>query len=217
MDQILSSSPLFSGLTAAEAEKALSCLSLGVRHLPAHSYLFHAGDPAGRMGLVLSGSLHIVREDFWGRRVILTRLGPGELFGEAFALGAARVSISALAAEDSRLLLLDAEWLRSPCPAPCFSHSRLFLNLLLILSQKNIALTEKIFCLTQRTTREKLLFYLSSRAGEAGSSRFSIPFNRQELADYLSVNRSALSEELGRLRDEGLLTFHRNTFELFLP
>lgn len=217
MDPILSSSPLFAGLTPAEVESVLSCLSLGVRQLPAHGYLFHAGDPADRMGLVLSGSLHILREDFWGRRAILTRLGPGELFGEAFALGAARVSISALAAEDSRLLLLDAERLRAPCPAPCFPHSRLFLNLTLILSEKNIALTEKIFCLTQRTTREKLLFYLSSRAGEVGSSRFSIPFNRQELADYLSVNRSALSEELCRLRDEGLLTFHRNSFELFLP
>lgn len=216
MNQILSGSPLFAGFAPAEIKQALSCLLRGVQNYPAHSYLFHAGDPADRMGLVLSGSLHIIQEDFWGRRTILTQLGPGELFGEAFALGGTLFPISAFVAEDSQLLLLDANRLRSPCSTPCFSHNQLFLNLLLILSRKNISLTEKMFCLTQRTTREKLLFYLSSRAEKAGSPRFSIPFNRQELADYLSVNRSALSEELGRLRDEGLLTFHRNTFELFL-
>ena len=168
------------------------------------------------MGVVLTGSLHIVQEDFWGRRTILTHIGPGELFGEAFAFAELeRLPVSAMAAEDAEVLLLDQRKIMSPCPEACGFHSDLVGNMLRILARKNVGLVQKIAHLTRRSTREKLLSYLSIRAREAGSGSFSIPFNRQELADYLAVDRSALSNELSKMRDEGILEFDRNEFELF--
>jgi CRP-like cAMP-binding protein len=119
-----------------------------------------------------------------------------------------------VATADSELLFIDFRRLASPCVNACAFHARLIRNMLNIVSVKNIALTRKIEHVSRRTTREKLLSYLSDAAKKAGGGWFSIPFNRQELADYLYVERSAMSATLSKLRDEGVLLYRRNNFKL---
>ena len=213
---ILKNCPLFNGIGESDLAALLGCLTAAQKSCAKDDFIFLVGERAGPMGVVLTGSLHIVREDFWGRRTILTHIGPGELFGEAFAFaGLERLPVSAMAAEASEVLLLDRRKIMSPCQEACAFHASLVGNMLRILARKNVILVQKIEHLTRRSTREKLLAYLSSRARETGSDKFSIPFNRQELADYLAVDRSAMSNELSKMREEGILEFNHNEFELF--
>ena len=215
---ILKTCPLFSGIGEDNLAALLPCLTAAPKSCAKDDFVFLAGEQAGPMGVVLTGSLHIVREDFWGRRTILTRIAPGELFGEAFAFaGLERLPVSAMAAEASEVLLLDRRKIMSPCQEACAFHASLVGNMLRILARKNAGLVQKIEHLTRRSTREKLLSYLSERARETGRGNFEIPFNRQELADYLAVDRSAMSSELSKMREEGILDFNRNEFELFKP
>ena len=167
------------------------------------------------MGVVLAGSVHILQEDFWGNRSLLGRAGPGDLFAEAFACaGVLRLPVSVEACEPTDVLLLDAGRLSAVCPAACPHHTQMIRNLLRLMAEKNVGLARKVEHMAQRTTRDKLLSYLSAEARRNGGSAFSIPFNRQQLADYLAVDRSAMCSELSRLRDEGLLDFHRSAFVL---
>ncbi len=213
---IIKTCPLFSGIADAELAALLGCLAITAKNCAKDDFVFTTGERSGPMGLVLSGSVHIVQEDFWGRRTILTRIVPGELFGEAFACaGLERLPVSALAAEAAEIILFDYRKIASPCARACACHSGLINNMLRILARKNVFLVQKIEHLSRRSTREKLLAYLSARARETGQSNFAIPFNRQELADYLAVDRSAMSSELSRMREEGILEFKRNEFELF--
>ena len=167
------------------------------------------------IGIVLGGAVHVLREDFWGKRKIVARVEGGGLFGEAFACaGVEKLPISVIAAEDSEILFVNSVRIIKTCPTSCTFHIRLIKNLTLLLAEKNIALIQKLECLTQPNTREKLLSYLSGQARLAGKSAFSIPFNREELADYLSVERSAMSAELSKMRDDGLVLYQKNHFEL---
>jgi CRP-like cAMP-binding protein len=139
----------------------------------------------------------------------------GGLFGEAFACaGAENLPVGVMAAEESEILLMNHERMLTSCPSACAFHTALIRNLTRILAEKNVILTQKLEHVTRRTTREKLLSYLSARAKLAKGNVFDIPFSRQELADYLSVERSAMSAELSRMRNEGLLRYKRNHFEL---
>lgn len=206
---------LFEGIAVHEQQALLKCLSGQARGYAKGEWIWHEGERATQVGVVLSGGVQVVREDFWGNRAILAHLEPGGLFGEAFSCAQIeRLPVSVLASESSQVLLIDIRKLGVSCASACSFHARLIQNMLRVLASKNVALTQKIGHLTKRTTREKLLSYLSERAQQAGGSTFELPFNRQELADYLSVDRSALSSELGRMRDEGLLRFQRNHFEL---
>ena len=162
------------------------------------------------MGVVLSGSLRIVREDFWGNRALLTTIVPGELFAESFACAGASLTVRVEAAQEAEVVFFPPQALLNPPPG----GERLSGRLLEVLARKNMMLNQKIDYLSQRTTRAKVLSYLSRQAEEAGAASFTIPLNRQELADYLSVERSALSAELGKLRREGVLEFHRSQFTL---
>lgn len=213
---IIKNCPLFSGIADAELAALLGCLVNSTKNHAKDDFIFTAGEHSGQVGLVLTGSVHIVQEDFWGRRTILALITPGELFAEAFACaGLERLPVSALAAETAEIMLIDYRKIASPCARACACHNGLINNMLRILARKNVFLVQKIEHLSRRSTREKLLSYLSARARETGKSNFSIPFNRQELADYLAVDRSAMSSELSRMREEGLLDFKRNEFELF--
>lgn len=193
----------------------LQCLSAIQRMYAKNSLVFAAGTPAESVGVVLSGRVDIVQEDFWGSASILARLEPGDLFGEAFSSAqVVSLPVSVIAVEDSEILLLDYQRILTTCTGACKFHDQLIANMLKVLAQKNIALTQKMEHLTRRTTREKLLSYLSTQALRAGSNAFTIPFNRQELSAYLAVDRSAMSSELGRMQREGLLTFDKNHFTL---
>lgn len=208
------SGPLFAGISEEGVDQVLACLSARPRHFDKQAMLLRAGD-APVMGVVLAGSVHILQEDFWGNRSLLGRAGPGDLFAEAFACaGVLRLPVSVEACEPTDVLLLDAGRLSAVCPTACPHHVQMIRNLLRLMAEKNVGLARKVEHMARRTTRDKLLSYLSAEARRSGGSAFSIPFNRQQLADYLAVDRSAMCSELSRLRDEGLLDFHRSAFVL---
>lgn len=208
-------SRLFAGINLQELETLLDCLSATVRQFKKGDMIIHSGDSVSALGLVLSGSVHIGREDFWGNRTILSEIPESGLFGESYACVPTRpIAVNAVAAQNSTIMFLDVRRIITSCPSACVFHTRLIQNLIMVLALKNVMLTGKIEHISQRTTREKLLSYLSEQAQAAGGSSFEIPFNRQQLADYLCVDRSAMSNMLGQLRDEGVLTFDRSRFEL---
>ncbi|MDR2820820.1 MAG: Crp/Fnr family transcriptional regulator [Desulfovibrio sp.] len=206
---------LFAGIATPDLKKLLHCLGAARAGFEKNCFIFHTGDAAGLTGIVLSGRVQVLQEDYWGNRSILTQLEPGGTFGEAVTCAEIQtLQPSVLAVEKSDILLLDCNRIMACCSTPCAFHTDMIKNMVRILAGKNIYLTQKIWHITRRTTREKLLSYLSAWAARAGDSAFEIPFNRQELANYLSVDRSALSNELSKMRDENILRCRRNYFEL---
>ncbi|MCF2617251.1 Crp/Fnr family transcriptional regulator [Oscillibacter valericigenes] len=201
----ISALPLFRGVPAEELPALLARASARTCAFQKGELLLRRGDVTRRLGLVLEGSVHIIREDFWGNRSIVGLAGPGEVFAESYALAGEPLEVSVLAAAPGAALFLEADGL---------TDARLTANLLHLLARKNLMLTRKMRHMARRTTRDKLLSYLSAQALAAGSSEFDIPMDRQQLADYLSVDRSAMSAALGKLRDEGVLTFRKNHFRL---
>ena len=200
----ISALPLFRGIAAGELPALLDRSSAREVRFAKGELLLHRGETPRSLGLVLEGGVHIIREDFWGNRSIVGLAGPGEIFAESYALAGKPLAVSGLAAADGRALFLDAGHL----------SQRLSANLLALLAEKNLMLTEKMRHMARRTTREKLLSYLSAQALRAGTAEFDIPLDRQQLADYLAVDRSAMSAVLGRLREEGVLEFRKNHFRL---
>ncbi len=216
MQEIFQSTPLFVGMDDTELRSLLECLNARIKVYAKGEIIFLEGDPATNIGLVLSGSVQIVKEDYFGNRTIMALATAGELFAEAFSCAAEKVlEVSCIAAEPSEIMLIDYSRIITTCPISCMFHTRLIRNMLSILAEKNIQLSRKIEHTSKRTTREKLISYLMEQAKTAHSNRFTIPFDRQGLADFLSVERSAMSAELGRMREEGLLDFKKNRFELF--
>ncbi|MCQ4638070.1 Crp/Fnr family transcriptional regulator [Anaerovorax odorimutans] len=208
-------SKLFAGIHPQDIDSLLNCLSARRQIYEKHEFVFTAGDHAALTGIVVSGSLRILKEDYWGNRTIIENLAPGDVFGEAFCCAETEIiPVSVMAGERTEVLLLDYKKILTTCPRSCQFHTKIIGNMMKILAQKNIALMQKMEHITKRTTREKLLSYLSAQAILRGTSDFDIPFNRQELADYLSVDRSAMSAELGKMKDEGLLDYSRNHFTL---
>jgi CRP/FNR family transcriptional regulator, dissimilatory nitrate respiration regulator len=209
-------SPLFSGIEDAEIQSLLQCLNARIKCFSKGEIIFLAGEKAMEIGLVLSGSVQIVKEDFWGNRSLIAHVPSGELFAEAYSCaGERKLEVSAIASEQSEIMLIDYMRVVTTCPSSCPFHARLIRNMMGILAEKNILLNHKIEHTSKRTTRDKLMSYLLEQAKTANSRRFVIPFDRQELADYLCVERSAMSSELGRMRDDGLLAYQKNRFELF--
>jgi len=212
---LLKNVPIFTGIDEQELTSMLSCLDAKKETFPKGEYLFHTGDRAEAVGLLLFGSVLVIQEDFWGNRNLMTRIGPGQIFAEAFACSPGAVlNVSAVADEPCGVMWLNVRRILTTCPSACAHHTRMIRNLLSDLAGKNLRFNEKLTHMGQRTTRKKLLSYLSAEAQRQGSSTFEIPFSRQQLADYLSVERSAMSAELCRLRDDGVLRFDRNHFVL---
>ena len=212
---VLRNCPFFGGLTDDEILSILHCVSAVKSVRPRGSYIFRAGESTEVMGLVLSGSTLVIQEDPWGHRNILSKCSTGDFFGEPYAATpGAILNISVVAQEDCEILLLNVRRLLTACPSACDHHQKLIRNLVSVLASKILLFNDKITHVSKRTTREKLLSYLSGQSLAAGSETFEIPFNRQQLADYLCVDRSAMSNELCKMRDEGLLTFDRSSFHL---
>ena len=206
---------LFEGIEAEHIEPMLCCLGASVRKFGKDSFVFRAGDAIDSVGVVLDGSVHLLQEDAEGNRNIVAAVGPGESFAEGYAcLKDAPLGVSVQAETDSSILLMNVQRILSTCTSACAFHARLIRNLVTVLAAKNRLMNEKLACLTRRTTREKVLSYLRAQSLRAKSSAFDIPFDRQGLADYLSVDRSALSAALGKLKAEKLLDFRKNHFSL---
>jgi CRP-like cAMP-binding protein len=207
---------LFDGLKVDEIEKLMACFRARSRKYERDAYIFMENDETSAMGVVISGAVHAVCDDFWGNRTIISRIAAGDIFAESFACGkTGRLPFSVMAVEKTEALFIHARKINAICAAPCPFHTRVLKNMINELAVKNAALVTKIQHITRRSTREKLISYLSGRAREAGGSDFDIPFNREELAEFLSVDRSAMSSELGRMKADGLLTFRKNHFTLF--
>lgn len=215
MEGILDQSALFVGIAPEERVSLLACLDGKHRAYPKGAFLLREGDAAHHLGLLLAGAVDILQEDFWGNRSIVARIEPGELYGEAFACaGVDSLPLSALAVEDSEVIEIDCGKILRSCPSACPYHGKLLANMMGILAEKNIALTRKMEHLSRRSIREKLLSYLSQQAQRQKSSEITIPFNRQELADFLCVERSALSRELSAMARAGIIDYEKNRFLL---
>ena len=212
---VIRSSPLFSGISGPELAAMLTCLDARQENYPKDAFLLRAGDTAESIGLVLSGSVLVVQEDVWGNCNILSKAGAGQSFAAAYACApGARLNVSVVAETAAVVLFLNVKRVLTVCSSACAHHSRVIRNLLGELANKNLRLGEKVAQISQRTTRAKLLSYFSAEAQRLGRYEFDIPFSRQQLADYLAVERSGLSLELGKLKKEGLLDFHKNHFVL---
>ena len=215
--KILKKSQLFSGVAKDEIEAMLDCLSAELRTYQKGSYVLHQGEYLHHITVLVAGSLLIQKDDFWGNRSIVNKINVGEMFGEAYvAPGSEALLNDVIATEDSAIIFFDVPKILTTCSSACRFHAMVIQNLFYAISVKNRSLVQKLGHMSRRTTREKLLSYLSEQAKKQGTSSFEIPFNRQQLADFLSVDRSAMSNELCKLRDEGLLSFERNRFQLYV-
>lgn len=212
---VLAQSELFQSIDPVDLPAMLKCLGGRPGHYENGEAILREGDRADRLGIILSGGAEVTRTDFNGNRSVLTEVRAGELFAEAFAFaGVGHISVDVTATGETDVLLLEAHRLAHTCANACEFHSRLILNLLGVMASKNLTMNRKLQVTSRRTTREKLLAYLEIQARQAGSASFTIPFDRQALADYLEVDRSGLSAEIGKLRREGVLKSEKNRFTL---
>lgn len=207
--------PLFKGLTPDEISETLTALSARYQNYKKNDYIFHTEGRAGMIGIVLSGKVHVIREDYWGNRSLLAPIGIGDMFGEAFACaGVTHLPVSVIAAEAAAICFIDHQKFFSVTALSSPAQTQLIRNMLQILAGKNITLTQKIEHISKRSLREKMLSYLSSLAIETGSNELHLPFNRQELANYLSVDRSALSRELSHMQKDGIIYYKGSAIKL---
>lgn len=213
---ILRRSSLFSEISSEELGSMLHCLGAKVVDIAKGDPVFLEGDPAGFIGIVLEGSIQIVQEDYFGNRSIIHHSQAGDIFAEAFSFtGLDAMPVSGYAVKNSKCMLLACRRMMTVCSSACSFHNRLVKNLLQLVSRKNLMLNEKIRYMSQKTTREKLLAYLAAQAKQAGSAEFTIPFDRQALADYLGVERSAMAAEISKLRRDGIIETTGSRFHIF--
>lgn len=206
---------LFRGFTEEETESVLKCLSAVSRSYKKDEYIFRMGDTITTVGMVITGSVQVMREDYWGDRQIIAGIGAGQIFGESYACAVGEpLMVSVMAAENTEVMFLEVRKLLTVCSMACQFHSRVIQNLLTVIAGRNLTLTTKIDHMSKKTIREKVLSYLSYQAEKVGKGSFDIPFNRQQLADYLAVDRSALSAELSKMQKEKIISYDKNHFVL---
>ena len=209
---------LFQGMDPAERDQVLHALRAEERIFPKGAVLLHAGDLAPALGLVLSGSVTIESNDAWGNRTVLSHVGPGQSFAEVYALLPGEpLLVDVSANEESRILFLHLDPFRAPTGTAPVWQQKLTRNLLQISARKNLALSGRSFHTSPKTVRGRVMAYLNSVRLQQGSASLEIPFDRQQLADYLNLDRSALSKELGKMQREGLLLVKKNHFTILRP
>lgn len=213
---VLKRTKLFSGVGDDDISTMLTCLGARLLTYKKGEHVLRQGEHLSDILVLAEGSLHIQRDDYWGNRSILGHIGVGEIFGEAYVAPESGTLLNdVIAVEDSAVFFFDVKRVISTCSSACRFHTMVVQNLFFAISEKNRGLVQKMDYMSRRTTREKLLSYLSEEAKKQNSASITLPFNRQQLADYLSVDRSAMSNELCKMRDEGILEFEKNRFRLF--
>ena len=212
---ILKKCPLFEDISDGELTKMLSCLGARGRRFDKHERILSEGEPAQEVGILLSGRANVSQIDYYGNRTLIGRVSPGEMFAEEFACANVKsLPIDVIADEACEVLLINCRHILTPCESYCGHHQKMIFNMMRDVAKKAIIFHKKIDVTAKRTTRDKLLTYLNHMAKETGKHSFEIPFDRQELADYLEVDRSGLSVEIGKLRREGLIKNTKNFFEI---
>ncbi len=212
---ILKRSFLFSDIDDDPLLAMLHCLNVHLSYYKQGEFLFHSGDKITKIGLVLEGSIQLEREDLNGNRTILDKILPGQSFGEALVCAGIKYLPTAIVARgDCTIMYMDYEKILQTCSNACSFHTHLIQNMITVLAKRNVKLNNKLNFLSKRRTREKLLTYLETQAIIQKQNPFTITFNRQELADYLCVERSAMCAELSKLQTEGLIKYKKNTFQL---
>ncbi len=204
-------SQLFSGMSWKECCELLTCLGQRTQHYQKDEFIQLAGASIQAIGFVLRGSVKIIKEDYQGNLTVLASLEAGEIFGEAIVCAQITSSpVSVVAAETCQIMFLDFSRILSRCEAACLYHNRLIENMLRLLATKNLYLNQRLEILSARSIREKLLTYLGYLQRQNQDGSFRLPFNREELADFLGVNRSALSREISHLKAEKILQLAGN-------
>lgn len=212
---VLKKCPLFLDISDGELLKMLSCLDARKHSFEKNEYILSEGEPSVEVGILLSGSASISQIDYYGNRTLIGRVSPGEMFAEEFACASVKsLPIDVIADGACEALLINCSHILTPCAAYCGHHQKMIYNMMRDVAKKAIIFHKKIDVTAKRTTRDKLLTYLNYMAKEMGSNSFEIPFDRQELADYLEVDRSGLSVEIGKLRREGVIKNKKNHFEI---
>lgn len=212
---VLKRTQLFAGVGENEIDAMLNCLQAKLCDYKKGEVIFRQGEYLSYVTILVKGNLHIQADDFWGNRSIVNTVNVGEVFGEAYAVpNSGAILNDVVAVEDSTVIFFDIKRMLTICSSACKFHSIVIQNLFYTISEKNRKLVRKLGHMSKRTTREKLISYLSEESKRQNSRNFAISFNRQQLADFLSVDRSAMSNELCKMRDDGLLTFDRNSFTL---
>lgn len=213
--EILKRTQLFSGVSDTEISAMLHCLQARMINIKKGEYVYREGEHLDNISVLVKGKLLVQHNDFWGNRNIINILHVGEMFGEAYvAPESGALTNDVVAEEDSTVIFFNVRKILTFCSTACRFHSMVIQNLFFAISEKNRKLVQKIGHMSKRSTRTKLLSYLSDEAKKNNSSHFTIPFTRQQLADFLCVDRSAMSNELCKMRDEGLLEFEKNQFTL---
>ena len=212
---ILKRTQLFAGVGDDEIISMLSCLGARLFAYKKGEYVLRQGEHLNDITVLVEGNLHIQKDDYWGNRSILGQIAVGEMFGEAYVAPESGALLNdVVAVEDSAVMFFDVKKIITTCSSTCRFHAMVVQNLFFAISEKNRKLVQKLGHMSKRSTREKLISYLSEEAERQNCAYFAIPYNRQQLADFLSVDRSAMSNELCKMRDEGLLEFNKNSFRL---
>lgn len=210
---LLAGTRLFQGIREHEIEAMLTCLSAEERTYGKNAYIYRAGDVTGRLGVVMEGAVNIIKDDVWGNRKIIENIGGGQIFGETYAcLKGEPLMVDVQASERSRILFMDVNRILTTCSSSCDFHNRLIRSLMYVLAGKNLMLTKKMDIITPKSLRERVMVYLSQESVKQGCRTVTVPFNRQQMADYLSVDRSALSGELSKMQKEGVIAYEKNRF-----
>ena len=208
-------SPLFQGIKPEEMEPMLSCIGYHIGVYKKGQIIAFEEENIKHIGIVISGAVDMIKEDLWGNKTMLVRMRKDELFGETFACGSDNLSVvTFLVSEDTQVLFMSFDRVMHSCTMACRFHHRLIENMVSIIADKNRDLMRKVEVVSKRTIREKLLAYLSIQAQVQGARYFEIPLGRVELAEYLCVDRSALTRELVKMKDEGLIDYDRNCFRI---
>lgn len=206
---------LFEGMSPEERVAALSCTGYHTQALRKGATIAFEEENIKYIGVILSGTVDMVKEDIWGNKTMLVRMGKGDVFGETFACGEDTSSVvSFVASEDVRVLFMPFYRVMHSCTNACQHHYKLIENMVRVMANKNRELMRKVEVVSKRTIREKLLSYLSLQSQMEASRYFEIPLGRIELAEYLCVDRSALTRELAKMKEEGLIDYDKNCFRM---
>lgn len=215
LSTLLAASPLFANLSANELETMINCLQVKVLTYKKHSYITVEGEPFTGLGVLLIGEAAVIKENAAGNRNVMTVLRAGDIFGEMIAFSRKNAwPASVVAQTDCSVIFLPSDKIAGKCPKACESHAQLIKNLLAILSEKALLLHRKVQYLTINSLRGKISTYLYEQHKATGKNVFNLALNRNDLADFLSVSRTALSREMGRMRDEGIIEFYRASVKI---